>query len=107
MNHRISDSTKFKLLEKATVVDNIYKVESEIIKFLKQLLLKNEISDSLSNLINPVGSVTPCFNVLPKIHKENIPLNPILSMVNSAQHKLAKFLNLSLEPVFKYFLNII
>ena len=40
---------------------------------------------------------------LPKIHKENIPLRPILSMVNSAQHKLAKFLNMTLEPVLKYF----
>ena len=38
-----------------------------------------------------------------KIHKENIPFRPILSMVNSAQHKLAKFLNSSLEPVLKYF----
>ena len=103
MNDIMSDSTKFNLLGKATEVDNIDKVEMEIIKFLKQLLFKNEISDSLFNLIKPVGSVTPRLYGLPKIHKENIPLRPILSMVNSAQHKLAKFLNMTLEPVLKYF----
>ena len=78
-------------------------MEHEIVKFLKQLLFKNEISDSLFNLIKPVGSVTPRLYGLPKIHKENIPFSPFLYMVNSAQHKLAKFLNSSLEPVLKYF----
>ena len=34
MNDIISDSTKFKLLGKATEVDNIDKVESEFIMFL-------------------------------------------------------------------------
>ena len=33
----------------------------------------------------------------------NVPLRPILSMVGSAQHKLAKFLNFVLEPVTKKF----
>ena len=46
MNDTISDSTNFKLLGKATKVDNIDKVESKIIKFLEQLLFKNEIIDS-------------------------------------------------------------
>ena len=57
MNDIISDSTKFKLLGKETEVDNIDKVES--VKFLKQLLFTNEISDSLFNLIKPFGSITP------------------------------------------------
>ena len=103
INDIISDSTKFKLLGKAKELDNIDKVESETIKFLKQLLFKNGIIESLFNLIKPVGSVTPRLYGLPKINKKNIPLMPILSMVNSAQRKLAKFLNSSLEPVLKYF----
>ena len=36
---------------------------------------------------------------LPKIHKENIPRRPILSMVRSAQHELAKSLGEVLQPV--------
>ena len=36
---------------------------------------------------------------LPKIHKPNVPLRPILSMIGSAQHKLAKWLSEVLDPV--------
>ena len=38
-----------------------------------------------------------------KLHKKGVPLRPILSMVNSAQHKLAKFLNDQLCPVLEHF----
>ena len=103
MDAIISDPSKFNLLGPAEQYDKIDKVEKEINKFLKHLLFKNEIDENLFNLIKPVGSVTPRLYGLPKIHKNDIPLRPILSMVNSAQHKLAKFLNYSLEPVLKHF----
>ena len=72
-------------------------------KILKQLLAKKEINDEIFNFIKPVGSIIPRLYGLPKIHKNDIPLRPILSMVNSAQHKLAKFINYQLEPVLKYY----
>ena len=40
---------------------------------------------------------------LPKTHKENIPCRPILSMVGSAQHELAKFLSALLQPVLEFY----
>ena len=36
---------------------------------------------------------------LPKPHKKDVPLRPILSMTGSAQHQLAKYLSSLLEPV--------
>ena len=39
---------------------------------------------------------------LPKIYKKDVPLIPILLMVNLAQHKLAKFLNVLLNPVLEF-----
>ena len=36
---------------------------------------------------------------VPKIHKADIPLRPILSMINSPQHELAKWLTEILQPV--------
>jgi len=36
---------------------------------------------------------------LPKIHKEDVSLRPILSMIDSAQHELAKYLTSLLQPV--------
>ena len=41
---------------------------------------------------------------LPKVHKPSpIPLRPILSMVGSAQHEMARWLAEVLEPVLKRF----
>ncbi|XP_046848123.1 uncharacterized protein LOC124441700 [Xenia sp. Carnegie-2017] len=40
---------------------------------------------------------------LPKIHKEGAPLRPILAMINSAQHELAKQLSVVLSPVLERF----
>ena len=38
---------------------------------------------------------------LPKIHKKDVPLRPILSMTGSAQHQLAKWLTSLLQPVLQ------
>ena len=40
---------------------------------------------------------------LPKIHKENITLRPILSMIGSSQHELAKWLAEILAPVLQLY----
>ena len=40
---------------------------------------------------------------LPKTHKTDIPLRPILSMVGSSQHELAKFLSVTLQPVLELY----
>ena len=53
--------------------------------------------------IKPNGSIRPRMYDLPKLHKQNIPLRPILSMIKSPKHKLAKLLNFLLEPVLVYY----
>ena len=103
MQEIIGDKTKFTLLGPANKFDNINKVEDEIVKILKNLLYTKEINEDIYNLVKPVGSITPRMYGLPKIHKKDAPLRPILSMVNSAQHKLAKFLNDQLYPVLEHF----
>ena len=87
MQEIIGDKTKFTLLGPANKFDNINKVEDEIVKILKNLLYTKEINEDIYNLVKPVGSITPRMYGLPKIHKKDVPLRPILSMVNSAQHK--------------------
>ena len=45
---------------------------------------------------------------LPKTHKKDIPLRPILSMIGSSQHELAKWLSEVLAPVLRlYSLNCV
>jgi len=52
---------------------------------------------------DPQGSQRPRMYGLPKAHKENIPLTPILSMIGSSQHELAKWLAEILVPVLKLY----
>src|SRR5678816_3143012 len=39
------------------------------------------------------------FYTLPKIHKENIPLRPIISNIDCITYKLAKWLSAELQPL--------
>ena len=36
---------------------------------------------------------------LPKLHKDGVPMQPILSMIKAPQHELAKWLTEVLQPV--------
>ena len=58
-----------------------------------------ETSDS----IRPVGYICPRLYGLTKLHKDDIPLRPILSMVGSAQQKFASWLSSVLQPVLEHF----
>ena len=78
------------------------------IVFLHLLQLKKEclISKQVYEAIRPTGSQRPRMYGLPKIHKKDVPLRPILSMTGSAQHQLAKWLTSLLQPVFQNFSSI-
>eukprot|EP00117_Sycon_ciliatum_P009241 scpid110626/ scgid11612/ len=55
----------------------------------------DEISRSQTLFYNPqacTGSTAPHFYGLPKIHKDNIPLRPIVVAIGSPVHRLAPFL---------------
>ena len=73
------------------------------IVFLHLLQLKKEclISKQVYEAIRPAGSQRPRMYGLPKIHKKDVPLRPILSMTGSAQHQLAKWLTSLLQPVLQ------
>ena len=43
--------------------------------------------------------------MLPKTHKPDVPLQPILSMIGSSQHQLAKYLSALLQPVLEIYFN--
>ena len=61
------------------------------------------IPKSVNEKIHPIGSQRPWLYGLPKIHKPNIPLRLILSIVSIAQHYLTKWLSGTLEPVLKLY----
>ena len=99
----INDDTKFIKLSPVGICDHTTSIE---VKFQKQLrkweksgLLSPEISDS----IRPVGSIRPRLYGLPKIHKDGVPLRPILPMVGYALQKVANWLSTVLQPCLEHF----
>ena len=93
MNEILNDSTKFVKLGQTSEFDNLNKNKKSIIDFLKKLVNKNEIEQSIFIAVKPIGSIRLRMYGLPKLHKQQIPFGPILSMIKSPQHKIAEFLN--------------
>ena len=68
----------------------VLKEEERIIDFLKELLTKGEIGETLYNKMKPMGSQPARLYGLAKVHKNNTPVRPVLSMPGSAYYGVAK-----------------
>ncbi|MEC8569013.1 MAG: reverse transcriptase domain-containing protein, partial [Pseudomonadota bacterium] len=99
MNDILCDGSKFKSLGPVNEFDFTAKVEKAFQRRMLRLLKDKSITLSTYNEIRPTGSQRPKLYGLPKTHKPNCPLRPILSMIDSPQHKLAKYLTSLLKPV--------
>ncbi|CAH8587573.1 unnamed protein product [Schistosoma rodhaini] len=96
MNVILSDSAKFK---SDSQIDNVKLVEKQICRELHLLMLHGFITEAHYKTLKPIGTCTPEMYGLPKLHKPGTPMRPILSMINSPYHKLAKWLKGILDPV--------
>ena len=52
-------------------------------------------------MIRPLGSQPAKLYGLPKVHKDGMPMRPVLSMIQTAQYKIAKFLDKLIKPLIK------
>ena len=66
----------------------ILKEEERVTTVLKRLLEENKISEALYNRLKPIGSQPPRLYGLAKIHKQNVPVRPVLSMPGSVYYKI-------------------
>jgi len=98
----LNDITKFLDLGPAISNDNTAKIETQIQRRLLQLNKKKLISKTEYKAIRPTGSQRPRMYGLPKTHRKDVPLRPILSMTGSAQHELAKWLTCLLQAVLQH-----
>ena len=102
-NEILGDTSKFKhlgtvdIMAQSKSAENVIRVEIKRL-FDNKLLSKEERED-----IQPIGSQIPRLYGLPKIHKKDNPYRPILSMVNSPQERLAKWLLKFLKPAEIFF----
>ena len=95
MRQITDDDSKYRILRK----DSTVKTESKISEALKRLQQKGYIDDKLRDRLTPRYSNPPQLYGLPKIHKEGVPMRPIVSAVGSPCYGLAKELARILTPL--------
>ena len=97
----LEDVCKFELFGPIVGNDKTQTIENNIRNYLLKVNKNKEIEKSDLEFMRPTGSQLPRIYGLTKVHKKNNPLRPILSMVDSPQHKIAKWLSNLLRPVLK------
>ena len=99
MEEHLKDSTRFSKCTKGK--DRTSQVEKSITKLLSSLKQRNIIDQTTWENLRPTGSIIPRLYGLPKIHKPGTPLRPVLDMVNSPYHAVAKWLCKKIEQIRK------
>ena len=70
--------------------DPTNKHKNKLIGLLKTIKTQGGMNDNLYKRLYPTGANAPKFYGLPKVHKDNIPLRPIVSSVGSVSYETAK-----------------
>lgn len=83
MLDRLLNSGSYKKLNK----DPTIKIVKEMTAAIKSSSLDNEVKEKLI----PKNCVTSQIYGLPKVHKDNVPLRPIVNTIGSPPYKLAKY----------------
>ncbi|CAH8860275.1 unnamed protein product, partial [Trichobilharzia szidati] len=86
----LSDEKKFQ--KQSPQKDPTEQTELQLTKILKKMKDESVISSKLYEQLRPSGSTTPRMYGLPKVHKQDVPLRPILDMIDSPYHTIAKWL---------------
>ena len=94
----LGDETKFRKIGNPDFT-TIFQIEDRINRFLKFLKDKEIISQDTYNKLYSTGASYGIMYGLPKIHKDNTPMRPILTSYNTPNYKIAKYLVPLLAPL--------
>ena len=94
----LNDRTKFEAI-RDDILMKILNKEEKINRFLRKLKSDGVINESLYSQLFTSGSKPGVLYGLPKVHKENCPLRPIMSAIGTFNYKLSKFLVPILSPI--------
>lgn len=95
INNLLNDPTTYIKLKK----DPTKSTERKLNALLLKLKRENKLDDSLYYRLRSTDALCPKLYGLPKLHKVNVPLRPIVSFVNSATYELSKHLCNILSPI--------
>ena len=79
--------------------DPTSKYKNQLINMLKSIKAGGGISEAVYKKLYPTGAGSPKFYGLPKIHKEGVPLRPIVSSIGAVMYHTAKELARILKPL--------
>ena len=77
----------------------VFKEQQRVVENLKELKRNGKIDKERYNRLRPTGSQPARLYGLAKVHKNNTPVRPVLSMPGSAYHKIAQQLTGWLQVV--------
>ena len=93
-NHLLNQNT-YKTITK----DPTNTIKNKLISILKTIKTKSGLGTNTYKSMYPTGCVPPKFYGLPKIHKPDTPLRPIVSSCGSVTYGVAKELAKILKPL--------
>ena len=79
--------------------DPTSKYKNKLISMLKSIKAEGGISEAVNKRLYPTGAESPKFYGLPKIHKEGMPLRPIVSSNGAVTYSTFKELFRILKPL--------
>lgn len=80
-------------------VDPMKRLRNKLNTKLSNLRKQKRLSDEDYKFLTPTEGPVPRFYGLPKVHKEGVPLRPIVSNCNAPSRPVAKYLARLLQPV--------
>ena len=79
--------------------DPTSRLKNKLINILRRTKAATGMQDNIYKKMYPTGVSPPKFYGLPKIHKKNIPLRPIVSSIGSVAYGVAKVLAEIIKPL--------
>ena len=84
---------------KILTTDPTTKHKNNLISLLKSIKAEGGINENTYRGLYPTGAGTPKYYGLPKGHKNEMPLRPIVSSIGSVTYETAKELSRILKPL--------
>ena len=79
--------------------DPTTKYKNKLISMLKSIMAEGSISEAVYKKLYPTGAGSLKFYGLPKIHKEGMPLRPIVSSIGPVTYSTSKEISRILKPL--------
>ena len=91
----LEDTNTYRVIQ----TDPTNKLKNKLINILRRTKATTGLQENIYRKMYPTGASPPRFYGLPKIHKKNIPLRPIVSSIGSVAYGVAKILANIIKPL--------